>query len=151
MKKDKKLQIQHLDAKIRGIKRFPERPPKGWMRAIRISLGMTLRQAAGMTGVAAPNLFALEKSEINGAVTLKTLQKIAKGLNMKFVYGFLPAEGTFEKMIENRALLVARKIVSRTGTTMKLEDQQVEKARLDTAIKELAGEIKRELPKYLWD
>lgn len=34
---------------------------------------------------------------------------------------------------------------------MKLEDQRVSKERVEKAVRELADEIKREMPRYLWD
>jgi predicted DNA-binding mobile mystery protein A len=102
-------------------------------------------------GVTAPTAFAMEKREKDGTISLNTLKKAAAALNVKLVYGFLPNDGTFEKMIERRALTIAQKIVMRTDTTMKLEDQQVSRQRLEKSIKELAEEIKNEVPKYLWD
>jgi predicted DNA-binding mobile mystery protein A len=93
----------------------------------------------------------MEKREKDGTISLNTLKKAAAALNVKLVYGFLPNDGTFEKMIERRALTIAQKIVMRTDTTMKLEDQQVSRQRLEKSIKELAEEIKNEVPKYLWD
>jgi hypothetical protein len=41
--------------------------------------------------------------------------------------------------------------VMRTDTTMKLEDQGVRKEQLEHDIRELADELKREMPRYLWD
>ncbi|HMJ67439.1 MAG TPA: mobile mystery protein A [Cyclobacteriaceae bacterium] len=151
MEKIKKLQIQHLDSKLREYRKFPDPPQKGWIRATRTALNMTLQQMGDIMGIAASNVLDMERREIDGTVTLKTLRKAAKALNTNIVYGFLPVDGTFEKMLENRALIVARKIVARTNATMKLEDQSVSKEHLEKAIKELAEEIKNEIPKYLWD
>jgi predicted DNA-binding mobile mystery protein A len=151
MKRVKKLQIQQLDGKIRTFKHFPDLPLTGWIRAIRTALNMTLQQLGSAMGITPSNVREMERREKDGTITLKTLGKAAAALNMKLVYGFLPLDGSFEKMIENKALIVARKIVLRTDTTMKLEDQQVSKERLEKAIKELAEEIKNDMPKYLWD
>ena len=48
-------------------------------------------------------------------------------------------------------LELARKIVQRTSTTMKLEDQVNSKERIEKAIKERAAEIINKTPKILWD
>jgi hypothetical protein len=54
-------------------------------------------------------------------------------------------------MIEKKASEIAKKIVNRTSTTMKLEDQENTQMRLSQAIKELTEELKRKMPKSLWD
>jgi hypothetical protein len=54
-------------------------------------------------------------------------------------------------MIEKKAEEKAREIVARTSVNMNLEDQKNSKSRLEKAVKERAEEIKREMPKYLWD
>ena len=70
---------------------------------------------------------------------------------MKFVYGFIPKSGTLEKMIEERALELAKEIVLRTSNTMQLEDQENTKERISKAIQEKKEEIIRKMPRYLWD
>jgi hypothetical protein len=79
------------------------------------------------------------------------LREAAEALDMTLVYGFIPKDGSLEKMIERKAYEKARKIVSRTSTTMKLEDQGNSKERIKQAVAEPAEEIKREMPKNLWD
>lgn len=150
MKKLKNLQIAQLDAKTQGLP-FSERPARGWVNAIRVSLNMSLQQLGSKIGISRQSVLELENSERSGTVSLNTLNKVASALNMKLVYGFLPNDGSFEKMIERKALTTAREIVMRTNTTMKLEDQQVSKERLEKAVKELAAQIKEQMPKYLWD
>jgi hypothetical protein len=79
------------------------------------------------------------------------MQEIAKAMDTQFVYGFVPNAGSLEEMIETRALEIASKIVERTSTTMKLEDQANSKVRVEKAIKERASEIINKTPKILWD
>lgn len=93
----------------------------------------------------------IEKREKVGAITIKSMQEIAKAMDMKFVYGFVPNAGSLEQLIEKRALEIATKIVQRTSTTMKLEDQVNSKKRIESAIKERAEEIINKTPKILWD
>jgi len=151
MKRTKKLQIQHLDQKIASVEAFPGRPTNGWINTIRTSLNISLKQLGAMMNIAPQSVMDMEVSEKGGKISLNSLEKVASALNMKLVYGFLPTDGSFEKMIEKQALITAHKIVMRTNATMKLENQQVSKARLEKAIKELASEIKDEMPRYLWD
>ena len=93
----------------------------------------------------------MEKRESNDSITIKSLKDFASALDLKFVYGFIPKDGSLEKMIEKRALQIAQNIVLKTSHTMALEDQQNNPARIKKAIKDRAQQIKNEMPKYLWD
>src|SRR5688572_12521172 len=151
MKNTKKLQIEQFDRKLGDYINFPEVPSKGWIHAIRTALKMSFRQLATRLSITAQSAQEIETREQNGTITLKNLKEVAAALNMRLVYGFVPRDGSFEAMLEKQAQTVARKIVMRTDNTMKLEDQQVRKERVEKAIEELADEIKREMPRYLWD
>jgi hypothetical protein len=70
---------------------------------------------------------------------------------MKFIYGFIPKDGTIESLVNLKAEKLARKIVLRTNQNMKLEDQGIGDEKIAKTIKELANEIKREMKKSLWD
>ncbi len=151
MKARQKLIIDQLDRKLSSYRNLPETPQKGWIHVVRTSLKMSLRQLANRLGVTAPSVKEMEDREKNGSITIRNLREAARALNMKLVYCLIPADGTLESMIERQAEDVARKIVLRTANTMKLEDQSVSEARLEESIKELAAEIKNEMPRYLWD
>ncbi|MBD5657472.1 MAG: XRE family transcriptional regulator, partial [Candidatus Eremiobacteraeota bacterium] len=56
-------------------------PPKGWIKAIRESLGMTARQLAARMGVAPSRIPPIEKAEITGTTTLRTLRQAAAAMN----------------------------------------------------------------------
>ena len=70
---------------------------------------------------------------------------------MQLVYALVPKDGTLEDLIERKARELAIRIVSRTSTNMKLEDQEISKERQKNAIEERAAIIKNEMPKTLWD
>jgi len=151
MKKVKKLQIDQLDRKLATYVNFPDVPAKGWIHGIRTALKMSFRQFGSRLGITALSAQEIEDREKNGNISLKSLREVASALNLRLVYGFVPRDGSFEEMLEKQALIVARKIVKRTDNTMKLEDQQVSKDRVEKAVRELADEIKSEMPRYLWD
>lgn len=151
MKSIQKLQIEQFDRKLAGYVNFPEVPAKGWIHGIRMALGMSFRQIASRLSITAQSAQEIETRERKGTVTLKTLRQVASALDMRLVYGFVPRDGSFETMIERQARKVATEIVTRTDHTMKLEDQQVGKERVEKAIQELTQEIKKEMPRYLWD
>ena len=70
---------------------------------------------------------------------------------MKLVYGFVPKDGSIDKLITLKAEKLARKIELRTKPTMKLEDQALSDNKINKSIKDLTDEIKREMNKSLWD
>jgi predicted DNA-binding mobile mystery protein A len=126
-------------------------PPIGWIKAIRNGIGMSMEQLGKKLSITKQGVMDIEKREKEGAITIKSMQEIAKAMDTQFVYGFVPNAGSLEEMIETRALEIASKIVERTSTTMKLEDQANSKVRVEKAIKERASEIINKTPKILWD
>lgn len=152
-KPNKRLLIDQMDHRLayfKGVAKISP-PAGGWLKSIRTSLNMTLHQCAVRMGITPSSVRALEQREVDGAITIKGLKSAANALGMDLVYGFVPKGESLSQMIEQRAFSVAREIVMRTNTTMSLEDQQVKRKRLERAIAELADEIKREMPRYLWD
>ena len=151
--KNNKLQFQQLNEKMLqlSVMQHVIVPPIGWIKAIRNGIGMSMEQLGKKLSITKQGVMDIEKREKEGAITIKSMQEIAKAIDMQFVYGFVPVAGSLDQMIEMRALEMARKIVQRTSTTMKLEDQVNSKERIEKAIKERATEIINKTPKILWD
>jgi predicted DNA-binding mobile mystery protein A len=151
--RNNKLQFQQLNEKLAQLTVLQHviMPPIGWIKAIRNGIGMSMEQLGNKLSITKQGVMDIEKREKEGAVTIKSMQELAKALDLKFVYGFVPNADSLEQMIETRALEIATKIVERTSTTMKLEDQANSKERIENAIKERASEIINKTPKILWD
>lgn len=151
--RNNKLQFQQLNEKILQLAGMQHVivPPIGWIKAIRNGIGMSMEQLGKKLSITKQGVMDIEKREKEGAITIKSMQEIAKALDMQFVYGFVPDAGSLDQMIEMRALEMAIKIVQRTSNTMKLEDQANSKERIEKAIKERATEIINKTPKILWD
>jgi predicted DNA-binding mobile mystery protein A len=147
------LIINQLDRQLEKLYPLQDlaQPTEGWVALIRKTLKMSLRQLATRMSITPQSLRDIEIREKKGTITLKTLKDAAKALDMKLVYGFVPYNQSLEQMVESKAAEMARSIVIRTSTTMKLEDQENSKQRLEKAIAELTSEIKRQMPKILWD
>lgn len=147
------IQIDQLEARIKRFYHASElpNPPTGWVRAIRLSLGMSLQQLANKLNITKQSAQEIEIREKEDAITLRSLREAANALDMDLVYGFVPREGSLNNYIDKKARLLAEKIVTRTSTSMKLEDQQNTNQRIEKAIEERTLIIKRELPKALWD
>lgn len=152
MKKNK-LQIEQLSQKIKAFQSLDEviRPSIGWVKTIRTSLGMSLEQLGSKLGITKQSVQSIEKREADGSITVKALEEIASSLEMKLVYGFVPLDGSIEKMIEKKAKMLAIEIVKRTSNNMKLEDQENSPSRIQKAIDERTKEIIDQMPRKLWD
>ena len=149
----KSLQVEQLDKKLQNFAtiRNIQVPAKGWINTIRVSLNMSLKQLAKRLNITIQSVQEIESREADRKITLEKLNEVASALNLKLVYGFIPKDGTLEKMIEKKAYEIAKKIVLDTSHTMALEDQQNNPSRIEKAIKDRAQQIKLEMPKYLWD
>ena len=149
----KSLQLQQLNSKILSFASLKKvvMPPTGWIKAIRTAIGMSMQQLGNKLNVSKQGIMDMEKREIEGSITIRSLREIARALDMQLVYGFVPNDGSLDALIEKRAKELATQIVMRTANTMKLEDQANSKKRIEAAIKERTAAIQSEMPKILWD
>ena len=149
----RRLQITQMSSKLRSLGKLEDlhKPHKGWINAVRTTLGMSMKQMAMRTGKTYQAIYKLEKSEAKGRITLRSLEEAAKAFEMKLVYTLVPIKGALEDIIEQRAKEMAMEIVKRTNKTMVLEDQQVSEKRLKKEVKELAKELMDQMPRNLWD
>lgn len=153
MRNKKKLLIEQLDQKLAHFKDagMVLVPQKGWVNTIRTTLNMTMDQLGTKLDLTKGAIQKIEEREATGQITINKLKDVGNALNMKFIYGFIPKDGTIESLINLKAEKLARKIVLRTNQNMKLEDQGISEDKIEHSIKDLANEIKREMRKSLWD
>jgi predicted DNA-binding mobile mystery protein A len=153
MRTQKKLLIEQLDRKLIpfiGTEKVII-PDQGWINSIRVTLNMTLEQLGNKLNISRQGAKKIELSESQGSVSLKTMKEIGQVLNMHFVYGFVPKDGSIENLVNHRAEELAKKIVLRTSQNMKLENQGNTDEQIKKAISDLTIELKREMNKSLWD
>jgi predicted DNA-binding mobile mystery protein A len=153
MRNNKKLLIEQLDQKLAHFRDagMVLVPQKGWVNTIRTTLNMTREQLGNKLEVTKGAIQKIEEREATGQITINKLKDVGNALNMKFIYGFIPKDGTIENLINLKAEKLARKIVLRTNQHMKLEDQGISEDKIEHSINDLANEIKREMRKSLWD
>lgn len=149
MSKMKQIARQKLDLKLGSIKGI-DRPPKGWIRAIREALGMTAVQFAKRLGIDPSGVVYLEKRELNKSVTLKQLERAAEHLGCRLEYTLIP-HASLENIIEERAQEKARLKLMRVSDTMELEDQAVSAEDLKQQLEFLKKELLEGPEKYLWE
>jgi predicted DNA-binding mobile mystery protein A len=149
----KSLQIQHLNAKMQAftVANKVAAPPTGWLKAIRTAIGMSLEQLGKKLNVTKQSVLEMEEREKEGSITIKSLREAARALDMQLVYGLVPNDGSIDALIDRKAKELAKQIVMRTSNSMKLEDQENTKQRLEKALQERTFIIKNEMPKTLWD
>jgi len=118
------LARKHLDRVFGDVRidAIRQRPPKGWIRAIRDALGLTARQLASRMGRTHSVLVRLERSEVADAITLGSLRAAAEAMDCTLVYAIVPNRSLTETA-RARATSIADAQLSRMHHTMRLEDQ----------------------------
>lgn len=149
---DKKLIRKQLDKKLEKLEPLLKMtvPSKGWVNAIREGLGMTLEELGSRVGLDRSRVYRIEQAEASGDIKLSTLQKMAEGLGVKFVYGFVP-EDELENIVRDQAKKIAKERLSRIDHSMKLELQGVPEEEQEEALNDLIDKILIEEPKKFWD
>jgi len=149
----KSLLLQQLNNKMQSFAALQKvvAPPTGWIKAVRLALGMSSQQLGNKLSITRQGVQDIERREKDGSITLNTLKETAAAMDMQLVYGFVPKDGSLENLIERKAKELAANIVMRTSNTMKLEDQENSQERINKAIEEKTAALKNELPKILWD
>ena len=142
------LRLQTLSDRLTEIQ-VHERPRRGWIYALRTSLGMTAAQLAARIGVKQQTLSRLEAREVDDSVTLKNLRRTAEAMGCKLVYAFVPHRGTLEDLVRQRALQKAKEIFASVDHSMALEDQRVDSDK--EAVSRLAENLAQQLKSSLWD
>ena len=100
-------------------------PPKGWIRALRNSIGMSSAQLGKAIGVRSQSVDDMEKAEVSGGVTLETLRRVGKAMDCTLVYALVP-NTSLESLVMKRAEALAASALAEVAHTMALEDQKVD-------------------------
>lgn len=148
---DKKVVRSQLDKKLAFLSNFASFgvPQSGWIKTIREALGLSSLQLGKMSGLDQSRISRLESAEKSGNLKISSLQKIAKGLRMQFVYGFVP-DGTLEEMVNARAKTIALKRMKRLNDTMRLEKQGLSDEEQKKAFEDMIEKILVDQPKDFW-
>ncbi|MDH5570912.1 MAG: mobile mystery protein A [Gammaproteobacteria bacterium] len=124
-------------------------PKEGWIKTVRMALGMSGPQLAKRLGSSRSITSYLERSELDGGVTLRKMQNVAEAMGCRFVYAIVP-ETSIDDLIEKQALKKAEKLASEASTHMMLEDQALDDGTLEKEKERLKNQIINELNKDLW-
>lgn len=132
-----------LDQRLAAWRQVPSAtPPRGWLRAIRETLGMPRAELARRLGVSGQAVAKLEASEADGSIGLDSLRRAAEALDCTLVYGVVP-NASLEEIVDRRARDVARRQVGLAQHTMLLEDQRGGDEDAERLLDEFAEQAKR--------
>lgn len=150
--KNQWIRVKQLDQQLLALKANHAEavPSEGWVRSIRKALGMTVKQLAKRLHVDPSRVVKIETSELEGAVTLRTMHQTAEQLHCHFAYQFIP-QISLENYVRNRARELAETAVKRTAHTMDLESQSVEKKWLEEQIVEMTQSLLQKSWRHLWE
>jgi predicted DNA-binding mobile mystery protein A len=115
--------MRKLEIVQQAVRESP-RPREGWIRAIRESLRMTGAQLGKRLGVIKQRVAQIEKDELLGNVTLKTVSQVAEAMNCSFVYWVVP-KTSLEEIVRGQAKKIAEASLSQTSLAMTLEGQAI--------------------------
>lgn len=126
------------------------RPPRGWIKAIRESLGMTTRQLAHRIGVSQSRVVDIEKAETRGSITLGSLERAARALDCDLIYALVPRQ-PLQSMVEERASRLAESRLKSAHHTMVLENQSVYDADEQEQVEKLRRELLEKSGSAMWE
>jgi predicted DNA-binding mobile mystery protein A len=124
-------------------------PPEGWICTARKALGISAVQLATRLGVSRDHISQTEKRELNGSVSLKTLQSMAEGMGCRLVYAIVPKRNV-EDILKARARGKATLRVKEAQSHMALEDQAISEKQVKFEIDRLTKEILKDHPPDFW-
>jgi len=133
-----------IDSRLREIQAAAKtlQPPRGgWIRAIRIGLGMSATDLAKRLGVHNSTMTRLESNESEGVLNLSSLHRVADALECDLVYALVPRRPLADTVTEH-ARSLAELSIQETQNTMALENQglstEVLRALIDRQTDELS-------------
>lgn len=123
----KQLRVNQLARTLSAFEsaKHEPRPQRGWLRAIREALGLTLESVGKRLGQSRRRIQEFEEAEAHDRITLRSLRRVAAAMDCDLVYAIIPKSGTLAELAERRARAQAAEDVLDVEHTMALENQAV--------------------------
>ena len=80
--------------------RLEARPQRGWSKAIREGLGMSLEEVGKALGQSKKRILDFEHAEAEDRITLRSLRRVANAMNCELVYALVPKSGSIIELAE---------------------------------------------------
>ena len=120
-------------------------PDGGWVRSVRLALGMSAEQLARRVGVSRATIATLERSEARGRITLASLEKLARGLGCRVAYALIPEVSTSVTGLRRAR---ARKLAH---TRLTIEAAGLDAADSRRQLERLTDDLLAGSPRKLWE
>ncbi|WP_458324426.1 helix-turn-helix domain-containing protein [Roseobacter sp. A03A-229] len=119
-------------------------PERGWISTLRQALSMSAEDVAARKGVSRNAVYQAERSEKEGSISLKQMDRLARAMGGRFVYAIVP-DKPVEAIKYDQALQKARlQSQSETGfDDMPTEEQQ-------DWIEDYAAQLMQDMPPDFW-
>lgn len=145
------LKLRQLDATLSRWRAadLPQRPPAGWLKAIREALGMTATHQAKSLGVTTSTVTRLETSEADDTISLATLRRAAEALGCELQYALVPKQSLTDTL-EARATALARQQMATISHSMALEAQATSRETVEAQTRALAESLLKGSRRALW-
>ena len=101
----RELWRRQLDRSVSAFEagRHETRPPRGWLRAVREALGMTLADVGQNMKTSRRRIKEFEDAEAADRITLQSLRRVANAMDCELVYSIVPKSGTVTELADRRA------------------------------------------------
>ena len=149
--KQESLARKNLERRLAPLRRLSfEPPPRGWLRAVRDALGMSTRQMARRLGTVPSRISALEKGEVAGSTSLKSLREAAEALDCTLVYAIVPNQ-PIDDLVRRRAEVLVDAELAQLTHSMRLENQAMTRRDLADERERLLEQALAAGSRRLWD
>lgn len=120
-------------------------PDKGWIASMRLALGMSAEHVAKRKGVSRNAVYQAERSEKEGAVSLKQMENLAAAMGGRFVYAIVP-NAPIEQLMYKQAFLKARSLLmdEPDHASWSKDDQQ-------DWVDDRAAQLLHDMPQDFWE
>ena len=91
-----------LERKVRWLRRARShaRPTEGWLRAMRLAVGIPVGHIADAMGISPRMVFQMERGEQKRRISLERMEGMARAMQCDLVYGLVP----WQRSLEDRAM-----------------------------------------------
>jgi len=122
-----------------------EVPAKGWIAAMRTALGMSAEYVGQRKGVSRNAVYQAERSEKDGAVSLKQMEQLAAAMGGRFVYAIVP-DDRIDEMKYRQAKSKALQLLSieEAVSNWSIDEKQ-------DWVDDKAAELMHDMPAHFWE
>jgi|SaaInlStandDraft_1057018.scaffolds.fasta_scaffold58595_2 predicted DNA-binding mobile mystery protein A len=125
-------------------------PRDGWVRSLRNALGMKLKDLAKRLSVNDSTVSRMENREVDGTITLNSLRKLADAMDCDLVYGLVPREGNYSKLLKRQARQYVSQNWDLVNHSMMLERQQLTEKEREEIAEMRANELASNVDPVIW-